>query len=257
MPNVVLTDKKIRKRVETRLGSSGVVVELETDDFKECIEQALEVYNQVRPQHRHGSISVTTQQKRYVLTGSFPPASSNQTLAGVLDVQFLTRRTQPAQVDPFDPFDTALAGVTLGSGSGETYGEIEQRLGYSEAAARIVDSEPEWEGVWEGSDYVLYIDIPRSHIQMAFQYTCYYDNTDGGRQLIPNGDVDWFMKFSTAIAKQILGRIRVKFGGIANSDGGTDDIDGAALLQEGADEETALREELSRRRVPLGPTSPE
>lgn len=256
MPNTSLTEKKIKKRVETRLGSSGVVIEIEDDDLKECMEQALEVYNQMRPHHRHGSISVTKSQKRYVLTGTFPPAGSDQTLAGVLDVQFLSRRSKSALTDPFDPFYTTGVGASLGTKGGSTYGELEQQIGYAEAAERIVDAEPEWEGVWEGSDYVLYIDIPRSHIQMGFQYSCYYDNTDGGRQLIPLGDVDWFMKFCTAVAKQILGRIRVKFGGIANPEGGTDEIDGSELIREGAEEEERLREELNRRRVPLGPTSP-
>jgi hypothetical protein len=259
MPNTSLTLEKIGKRIQTRLGSSSVLVEMEDDDTKECVEQTLEVYNQMRPGKRRAGIAVTVQQKRYVLVQSdgttpFPG------IAGVVDVQFITRRTQPAQVDPFDPFDTALAGTTLGSGAGETYGEIAQRLIYSEDAARVVDGEPDWECMWEGPELVLYLDIPRSHMQAAMEYSVYYspDNAnDTGMQLIPQGDVDWFMRHATAVAKTIVGRIRMKHGGTVNPDGGVDEIDGQGLLQEGAEEMNTLREELERRRVPLAPTSPE
>ena len=33
MPNTVLTAKNIKKRIETRLGASGVFIELEDDDI--------------------------------------------------------------------------------------------------------------------------------------------------------------------------------------------------------------------------------
>jgi hypothetical protein len=259
MPNTVLTEKTIKKRIETRLGSSGVAIELEDDDIKEVIAQAIELYNQIRPGKRRAGIAASTQQRRYVIVDvngntNFPG------IAGIVDVQFITRRTQPAQVDPFDPFDTALAGVTLGSGSGETYGEIAQRLMYSEDAARIVDSEPEWHSDWEGAELVLYLDIVRSHVEAAMEYSVHYapdNNADTGMQLIPNGDVEILLRYMTAVAKIILGRIRVKHGGTVNPDGGVDEIDGAALLQEGSEDMTSIREEMERRRVPLAPTTPE
>jgi hypothetical protein len=258
MPNTALTEENIKKRIEVRLGSSMVNVEFGNDDVTECIEQALELYNQMRPMKRRAAISVSTSQKRYVLAS--PTVAVFPGIAGVVDVQFITRRTQPAHVDPFDPFDTALAGVTLGSGSGETYGEIFQRLSYSEDAARVVDSEPEWESLWEGNELVLYLDIPRSHIQASFEYSVYYSfdtNANTGMQLIPQGDVGWFLGYSTAVAKTIVGRIRSKHGGTIGPDGGTEEIDGAALIDEGRDEIQRLEEALNRRRVPLAPTTPE
>jgi len=259
MPNTVLTEKNIKKRIETRLGSSGVLIELEDDDIKEVILDAIELYNQIRPAKRRAGIQTSTQQSRYVIV-DVNGATNFPGIAGIVDVQFITRRTQPAQVDPFDPFDTALAGVTLGSGSGETYGEIAQRLMYSEDAARIVDSEPEWESMWEGAELILYLAIPRSHIQAGMEYSVYYaadNNTDNGMQLIPNGDVEILIRYMTAVAKTILGRVRVKHGGTVNPEGGVDEIDGAALLQEGSEEVNSIREEMERRRAPLAPTSPE
>lgn len=259
MPNTVLTAKTIKKRIETRLGSSGVFIELEDDDINESISQAVELYNQIRPAKRRAGVAVTTQQSRYVIVDA-QGGTNFPGIAGIVDVQFITRRTQPAQVDPFDPFDTALAGVTLGSGSGETYGEIAQRLMYSEDAARIVDSDPDWESLWEGEELILYLSIPRSHIQAGMEYSVYYapnNNTDNGMQLIPNGDVEIMLRYMTAVTKTILGRIRAKHGGTVNPDGGVDEIDGAALLQEGSEDMNTIREEMERRRAPLAPTSPE
>lgn len=259
MPNTVLNAKTIKKRIEIRLGSSGVFIELEDDDINESIQEAIELYNQIRPAKRRAGVQVTTQQNRYVIVDK----NGNTTfpgIAGIVDVQFITRRTQPAQVDPFDPFDTALAGVTLGSGSGETYGEIAQRLMYTEDAARIVDSDPDWEALWEGPELILYLSIPRSHILVGMEYSVYYapdNNADTGMQLIPNGDVDILLRYMTAVSKVILGRIRVKHGGTVNPEGGVDEIDGAALLQEGSEDLNAIREEMERRRAPLSPTSPE
>jgi len=258
VPNTALTVPKLTKRINTRLGASSVGVELGNDDIDECIETTLELYNQVRPFKRHAKIAVTTQKKRYVLAS--PSVTTYPGIAGVIDIQFITRRTAPSHVDPFDPHDTALAGITLGSGSGETFGEISQRLAYTEDAARVVDSEPDWNALWEGNELVVYIDIPRSHIEAGMEYSAYYSNdqdADTGLQLIPQGDTGWFVDFATAVGMTILGRIRNKYGGIANSDGGTDEIDGSAMQQEGRDDMTRLEEVLNSRRVPLAPTSPE
>lgn len=259
MPNTVLNAKTIKKRIETRLGSSGVYIELEDDDIGEAISQAIELYNQIRPAKRRAGIAVTTQQNRYVIVDSLGNTNFPG-IAGIVDVQFITRRTQPSQVDPFDPFNTALAGTTLGSGSGETYGEIAQRLMYTEDAARIVDSEPDWESLWEGPELILYLAIPRSHIEAGMEYSVYYapdSNTDNGMQLIPNGDVEILLRYMTAVAKTILGRVRAKHGGTVSPEGGVDEIDGVALLQEGSEDMNSIREEMERRRAPLSPTSPE
>ena len=259
MPNTVLTAKNIKKRIETRLGASGVFIELEDDDINESISQAIELYNQIRPAKRRAGVQTSTQQSRYVIVDA-QGATSFPGIAGIVDVQFITRRTQPAQVDPFDPFDTALAGVTLGSGSGETYGEIAQRLMYSEDAARIVDSDPDWESLWEGPELILYLSIPRAHIEVGMEYSVYYapdENVNNGMQLIPNGDVEILLRYMTAVAKVILGRVRVKHGGTVNPEGGVDEIDGGALLQEGSEDMNTIREEMEKRRAPLAPTSPE
>ena len=261
-PNNALTEEKIIRRIESRLGGGGVAIEIDPDSWKATIEDALEYFNLKRPARRFAKLDATTTQKRYllydgssgtpVMTGIDAPR-----VAGVLHVHFITRRTQPSQVDPFDPFDTALAGITLGSGSGETFGEILQRLAYSEDASRIVDSEPDYEAVWDGELLYLYLDIPRAHIQVTVEYSAYWTtdpaDTRTGMHLMPEGDVAWMLDYIEALASIRLGRARNKFGGIIGPDGNASPVDGEGLVNQGIADKKELEEKLERRRRPLPP----
>lgn len=255
MPNTQLTKESIKKRIESRLGGGGVLVELVDQDYLEAIEDTIDIYNQARPRKLRQALPITTAQKRYVLRNADGTTNYgvDPNIAGIIHMEFITRRTQPSQVDPFDPFDTALAGVTLGSGSGETFGEIGQRLAYSEDASRVVDGEPDYEALWEGQEYVVYVDKVRDHIEASFEYSIYYGYEDEQLALIPRGDVNWILRYATARAKVLLGRQRNKFGGIANPDGSVDELEGSQLIDEGREEMRELEEELQRRRPPLGP----
>lgn len=249
MPNTDLTLDKIPQRCESRLGGKTVGIELEQDDWIEAIKQALDHYNQRRPFKKRVAISATPSQKRYVLDPATHPG-----LAGIVHVEFITRRGHPTVLDPFDPFSTLNSGVLLGGG--DTFGELQQRLTYSEDAARIVDAEPEWHSQWEGTDYVLYLDIVRAHVLVSYEWSGYYTpdaNPQTGMQLIPGGDVEWFLKYVTACAKETLGRVRGKFQGVTNPDGAQDPVDYVELLQEAQQEKEKLEEELNRRRPPLAP----
>ena len=253
MPNAELVSmERIAKRVQSRLGGRTIKIELEQDDYVEFVKQALDYYNQRRPFKRKNKLaSVTISQRRYVI-----PLNLHPGFAGIIHVDFITRRSSPSRVDPFDPFDTALAGVSLGSGSGETFGELLQRIMYTEDSARVIDAEPDWDGIWEGADYALYVDIARPHVEVGYEWSGYYSPdfvAPTGLQFIPNGDVDWFLKYVTACAKETLGRVRGKFQGITNPDGSQDPVDYTELLQEAQQEKERLEDELTKRRPPLGP----
>ena len=260
--NTALSEDRIIRRVESRLGGGGVTIEMTPDDWKTSIEDALEVYGRKRPARRFARVDAVTSTRRYLLydanatTPVFPRIDAPQ-VAGVLHVHFITRRTQPSQVDPFDPFDTALAGITLGSGSGETFAEIYQRLAYTEDAARVVDSEPEYEAVWDGDLLYLYLDIVRSHVQTVVEYSAYWTNdpadTVTNMNRIPQGDVDWFMDYIEALASIKVGRKRNKFGGVPNPEGGVDQTDGADLISQGIADKERLEGVLRGRRRPLPP----
>ena len=87
MPNTELNITNLKKRVESRLGGKGVKVELEQDDYKECMKATLDFYNQRRPFKRRAALAATPTQKKYQLQLAQHPG-----LAGVTYCEFITRR---------------------------------------------------------------------------------------------------------------------------------------------------------------------
>lgn len=138
-----------------------------------------------------------------------------------------------------------------------------QRKMYAEDAQRIVSSEPEWHGQWERvalspgpgweNQYAMYISIERSDIAAGVFFIAAHPNTDEGRQMIPESEVDWFMNWCTAEAKIILARVRGKFEGVTNPDGGVDGTDWSQLATEAVEEKTTLEAEIRSRKRPYLP----
>jgi hypothetical protein len=255
MPNNELTVKEIGEEVRTLLGSSGVDVEVGEKDILEGIKQALRLYNRRRPVRRRVALAVTSAQKKYEI--------DHPELLGIVDADFLTRQHEID--DPFDPFfNTRVAGLRTGlTLTGDTFGEYDQKLQYIEQARRIASSEPEWFAQWEEdpadvnlSKYFIYVDISTFPTQMSYTYTFRVtpDNAPStGMQFIPHGDVEWVISYVLAHVMIILGRIRVKHGGVVGPDGGVQEIDGRELITEGQEALTQLKEEINSRRRPLAP----
>jgi len=248
MPNTVLTPTAIREEIMSRLGASQLTVELAESDLAAATREAVRNYARYRPQVRRRALAATKTQKRYALDLAQHPG-----LVGILDVQFITRRTDPSAIDPFNPFDSGLGNLLVGD---ETYGDIQQRLTYAEDAGRVISAEPEWLAQWEGSVFALYVDIVRDATHVSYTWTADYTadaNANTGMQLIPSPDTDWVLDFIEARCKKTLGMVRRKFGGIPNSEGATDEVDGQALVDEGQLKIEALLEDLKRRTMPIPP----
>lgn len=254
MPNTDLTRENILEEVYDRLGVTTVDVELEDSSVDRCIADALRVYNRYVPYTGRAALSDLSQAtKRYRID------DRHSELIGVVDMDFVSRRVDPAGVDPFDPYVTSLTGPNYGD---ETFSDVHQRRSYAEDAQRIISSEPEWFGNWESFEvsagvfeerYFLYVDVFRDTFEGGYTYTSRYPNTDAGRQRLPAGDVDWFFDWTTMRAKHTLARIRGKFGGIANPEGAVDEIDSQTLLEEVREDRDRLIEEIKMRRPPYVP----
>lgn len=254
MPNTELTFENVREEVVTSLGGSGVVVELTPNDVQAVLKKALRVLSRYQPRRGRLRLNVSRAQKRYRVDDLIP------NLNGVVGIEFITRRVDPSDVDPFDPYVVSLASPSFGD---ETFADMHQRLTYAEDASRIVSGEPEWHGQWEivdngGTDenqYALYISIVRTEVQAACEYTAKWvpEETPYGLLGIPASEVDWVMEYVVAYSKTILSRIRGKFGGITNSDGSPDVTDSAELAQEGREDLQRLEEEMQKRRRPFLP----
>lgn len=255
MPNDELTVKDVGEEVRTLLGSSGVDVEIDEKDIFQGLKQALRLYNRTRPPRRREALAITATQKKYEI--------DRPGLLGVIRVDFITRRFEID--DPFDPFfNTRVAGLRTGlTLTGDTFGEYDQKLQYIEQARRIASSEPDWFGQWEEDSadpkkekYFLYVDVSTFPTEMSFTYTfrATPDNADStGMQFIPHGDVEWIISYVLAYTMSILGRIRVKHGGIVGPDGGVQELDARELVEQGREALLELRDELRTRRRPLLP----
>lgn len=248
MPNTVLNPTSIREETLSRLGASQVDIELNEADIMQATKEAVRNYTRYRPQVRRKALPATKAQKRYVLTLVDHPG-----LVGVLDVQFITRRTDPSAIDPFNPFDSGLGNLLVGD---ETYGDIHQRVSYAKDAARVISSEPEWHAQWEGSEFAMYVDIVRDATHVSYAWTSNWTpdaHATTGMQLIPDSDTDWILDFIEARCKKTLGMARRKFGGIPNSEGSTDETDGQTLVDEAQAKMELLIEDVKRRTIPIPP----
>jgi len=170
----------------------------------------------------------------------------------VTKVQFVTN--QAPVTDPFDTINNGIGRIL--SGQGTPFGEIDQQLQYIKLAREVASTDPTFQQNWEGDELYLFIDIARVPVLCSIDYTFHYtgdDDATSGIGMIPDGDTDILLGFVTARAKQILAKIRGKFGGIATPDGGMDPIDSEDLKEEGKEEEAEWLEEIRKRRRPLLP----
>lgn len=249
MPNTVLTLELIPPHIQTMLGSSGVNLEVDAKDIKECLVKTIALYNRCRPQRDTQRLQVCQTQKRYgPLDVTYPG------LQGVVAVQFVSSAISD-RVDPFDTLNNSI-NRSLAGADGTPFGEIDQQLEYMEMGRRVASAENEWKGQWErDKHYYLYVDI-RAQYFCSITYTWHVTPDDAdttGMSFIPDGDTDWILNHVLALTKQILSRIRGKFGGIPNSDGGTDSVDYEMLADEGKQEAADLKVEIEARRRPLVP----
>ncbi len=248
MPNTILTTAAIREEIETRLGGSQIDVELDADDYIKATREALQRYSRYRPRMLWSALAATPGQKRYVLSVLAHPG-----LHGVFDVQFITRLSNPSSFDPFNPFDSALSTWMIGD---STYGDLAQQIIAAKDIRRVVSAEPEWNGVWEGAEYALYVDITSSTTEVAYRWSGAYTPDAAvatGMQLVPEPDTDWILDYVEARCMVTVGRVRRKFGGVPNPDGGVDEVDGSAMADEGKVKMDELLAELKARTFPIPP----
>lgn len=249
MPNTDLTLDNIEKETRTELGVSGVEIELIKEDIQKCLKDALRLYNRIRPKRFRASLAATKDRKKYRIDDVVP------NLIGVVHVEFI--RQQNVFGDPFDPFFNDRTGLTV---TGDTYGEFDQKLHYIEEARRIGSNEPEWHAQWETVEvngeeeeqFFIYANVPIP-VDAGFIATQRYLPDDKSLLTIPDGDVDWILAYTSARAKQILGKIRGKFKGITGPEGENTEIDYDEMKEEGVTEEAELKEEINKRRRPLLP----
>jgi hypothetical protein len=243
-----MTPALVRAEIETRLGISGVAVELCDRDFDSVLAEAVRQINRNVPPRAREALVVTTATKKYRIDNVVLPKK----MIGVVNVEFVDPAYISQGIDPFDPWWTLGAGMSIG---GDTIAEYEQKLVYMEQAREVMGSDASWQGSWEGAEYYLYVDIRRP-LQCAYEYTWRItpdDDVDTGIQLLPDSLIDWLLDYATARAKEILARIRNKFVGVPMPDGSVSETDAGTILEEGRTDQKELLDMLKKRRRPLPP----
>lgn len=134
-------------------------------------------------------------------------------------------------------------------------GEELANVAHAEAEQHIASGEPEWRGVYDAdTHYYLYI-VSGGLDECSYTYTARYaprTNVANGLQIIPHGDVKWFMDFVLANAKVILSHIRGKFEGITGPEG-EQPIDWSRLRDDAETSMEKLIEDIKQRQRPLPP----
>ena len=244
MPNT-MTLADVRAEINTRLGYSGVAVELCDADYTSVLTNAIRQINRNVPMRGRSALVVSESVKKYRIDDKHPG------LRGVTSVQFVDNRLLAHSIDPFDPwYNDRFFGV-----GGDTIGEYVQTLQYMEMSREVTGADPDWTPGWEGREFYLYIDIHRP-MNCMYIYTWGVtpdDDPDTGIQLLPEGVIDWVLDYATASAKIILARIRDKFRGVPQPDGNVLETDASTILEEGREDQTRLMEDIKKRRRPLPP----
>jgi hypothetical protein len=258
VPNTDLALEQLTEEVQSMLGKSSVEVELALDDMKVLAKRALRMFNRYLPYRGRFELIVTTAQKKYRIDNH--AGLTGLTLKGVTSVDFIQRDTEPSTPDVFDPFYGAAGPGVVGD---STYADIMQQRMYMEDASRIVSTENEWHCQWERialspgpgweNQYFLYIDALRGNTRAGVFFIAEYPDTDEGRTMLPNAEVDLFVNWCLAEAKEILGRARGKFGGVPNPEGSNDETDWSQLLQESTTDKEKLEAEFRARKRPYLP----
>jgi len=136
-----------------------------------------------------------------------------------------------------------------GGGQGETGGMLSSFLQvsqYSDMARRIMGADPEW----RQENTKLYI-LPTRLSPTTPKALVYYTANSFCITELKQRDFDLVRRYSLAMAKRDLGRIRSKYDSYPTA-GGSTGLDGSVLLSEAESEVTILEEEIGESAKPIG-----
>jgi len=172
-------------------------------------------------------------------------------LAGIIYVDGVENDLYSAeQLDTFNPYTY--------SGIGSQHGfepnlivDYATLTMYREMQQRILADDFNWRHEVEDGEHYLYVAAPATLTAIMYEFKWHLspdDDATTGLRHLPDSDADWVIDMTLALSQQLLGRILRKHGGMMNSDGGVDSIDGSELVQEGREDEQRHMEELKKRK---------
>ena len=225
-----LTEGVILEYVKFSLGAPVICVELDDEQLRKLIEQALGIYGTYKPVEKFGSLSVLVSQQKYSLTEA-------QVGRGIIEVFRPDLFRHAISLEQFDVFKYHTYLPNLDPGD-----YYQERVWWKEVR-RSAGSDDDWEFIENPTGGgTLYISpIPAQSFTLTYIYI-----TDPTLSEVPVSDDDWIKDYILAMAMQVLGRIRRKFSGVQGAETSID-LDGADLVREGAELRKDMEEYLTGR----------
>lgn len=222
-----LTVGVVKNYVKTMLGVPVIVMEVLDEQLDTLINVSLEEYGRQRPIKKIQDLSLVVGQQAYVLT--------NYGL-GVIEVGEQDILKLSVDVSTYDIFRYNQFEV-MRSDPGDYYaGKM-----WREEVKRAVGSDLDW---WYVHDtHTLFVNVSTTTTQIQKIFYLYVDMPT--LTTIPQHDDMYIKKYTLALTKQVLGRIRGKFGGAIPGAEGSITLDASELKAEGIAEQEALDSALS------------
>lgn len=222
-----------------RLGSSGVDVELEEEDVKNAVADALAFYSTHKPLHATESweapdgISEHKWVKKHVRS-MYDLQMTNLSISGA----------SPAIESQLLSGSFAYAGAAFPRMDLRFY-ELQRQ--WIRIAQRELGSEPNYHMGDDKSSIWIYSpgQTTRCSATLSFDVAAPED--------VRRGDIKWFRDYVTTLLKEPLGRARSKFSDIPSA-GSKTTLDGATLLQEYSADKDKLEDKLINTRTDLIPS---
>lgn len=251
-----VTIQELRQYIRTVLGGADVEVELADIEIDTCMGDALRIFNRWHPSIGADTLSSVTADRLQTIQGGRGRITrfwvDHKGIMDVHDVHFLRKLQFTDFIGIENPFYLDAVSRAF---QGGTSGDYLSDLSYLEQAKKIFSSHPEWRSDWvydrtlKRNRLSLYIDVSSLGVSFEYYDICYFffyklepsDSPENGIGTMPAEYEQWFREYTTARAKQILGRKMRKFGGIPNPYGGQIPTDGDALFAEGREDEVALK----------------
>jgi len=228
--SIALTETIVTEYIKLMLGDPVICVELDDSQILAIINQALGIYGTYKPVEKFGSVAALPTTQKYTLT-------YNQTGRGIIEVFRPDLLRSAIGLDQFDVFKYHTHLPNLDPGD-----YYQERVWWKEVR-RSAGADDDWEFIEAptgGGD--LYISPPPSE---AFTLTYIYI-VDPTLAEVPPSDDDWIKDYCLAMAMEVLGRIRRKFGSVQGAESSIE-LDGSDLVNEGKEMRQQMEEYLTGR----------
>lgn len=235
--STVLTEKSVKQYIRTMLGEPVVKVELTDEQLTELINQALDSYGTYKPVEKMGTLNVLADTQKYTLT-------ANQVGRGIVEWFPKHPFLRSPSLDQFDVFKYHSHLPNLEPG------DYFMERQWWKAVRESAGSDDDWEFILDpttggGTFYIS--PSPSEGYTGSYIYV-----VDPTLTEVPTTDDDWIKDYALAMAKQILGHIRRKFGNVQGAETSLD-LDGAELISEGTEARRELEEYLTGRGQIIAP----